>query len=137
MKNTALMLALTIPFGAYASEENSIPTPESITSAQVLKTQGEQRPIPMFDVGIEPTHHMILQPQIGNGRKKENGDYYTINGYWWSSVSFKNMFYSDAPQSEIKQRCEQTLGLQHDARRHHLFCRRQSLLLQSLNLDQR
>ncbi|MFA0703978.1 thermolabile hemolysin, partial [Vibrio sp. 10N.222.48.A8] len=47
--------------------------------------------------------------------KKENGDYYTINGYWWSSVSFKNMFYSDAPQSEIKQRCEQTLDIQHDA----------------------
>lgn len=25
------------------------------------------------------------------------------------------MFYSDTPQSEIKQRCEQTLGIQHDA----------------------
>ena len=41
MKNTALILALSIPFGAHAAED-SIPTPESITSAQVLKTQGEQ-----------------------------------------------------------------------------------------------
>ncbi|XNG99211.1 SGNH/GDSL hydrolase family protein [Vibrio cyclitrophicus] len=113
MKNTALMLALTIPFGAYASEENSIPTPESITSAQVLKTQGEQTySYVRCWYRTDASHDSPATDW--QWAKKENGDYYTINGYWWSSVSFKNMFYSDAPQSEIKQRCEQTLDLQHD-----------------------
>ncbi|NAX46033.1 thermolabile hemolysin [Photobacterium halotolerans] len=44
----------------------------------------------------------------------ENGDYYQLNGYWWSSWSFKNMFYTHTPQSEIKARCAETLGVSHE-----------------------
>ncbi len=113
MKNTALILALTIPFGAYAAED-SIPTPESITSAQVLSTQGSGTySYVRCWYRTDASHDSPATDW--KWAKKENGDYYTINGYWWSSVSFKNMFYSDAPQSDIKQRCEQTLGIQHDA----------------------
>ncbi|WP_135442564.1 SGNH/GDSL hydrolase family protein [Vibrio tasmaniensis] len=113
MKNTAFILALTLPFGAYAAED-SIPTPESITSAQVLSTQGsETYSYVRCWYRTDASHDSPATDW--KWAKKENGDYYTINGYWWSSVSFKNMFYSDAPQSEIKQRCEQTLDIQHDA----------------------
>ena len=112
MKNTALILALSIPFGAHAAED-SIPTPESITSAQVLKTQGEQTySYVRCWYRTDASHDSSATDW--QWARKENGDYYTINGYWWSSVSFKNMFYSDAPQSEIKQRCEKTLDIQHD-----------------------
>ncbi|MEZ8686708.1 SGNH/GDSL hydrolase family protein [Vibrio splendidus] len=113
MKNTALILALTIPFGAYAAED-SIPTPESMTSAQVLSTQGsETYSYVRCWYRTDASHDSAATDW--KWAKKENGDDYTINGYWWSSVSFKNMFYSDTPQSEIKHRCEQTLGIQHDA----------------------
>ena len=113
MKNTALILALTMPFGAYAAED-PIPTPESITSAQVLSTQGsETYSYVRCWYRTDASHDSAATDW--KWAKKENGDYYTINGYWWSSVSFKNMFYSDAPQSEIKQRCEETLDIQHDA----------------------
>ncbi|PTP34816.1 thermolabile hemolysin [Vibrio splendidus] len=113
MKNTALILALTIPFGAYAADD-SIPTPESMTSAQVLSTQGsETYSYVRCWYRTDASHDSAATDW--RWAKKENGDDYTINGYWWSSVSFKNMFYSDTPQSEIKQRCEQTLGIQHDA----------------------
>ncbi|WP_048610591.1 SGNH/GDSL hydrolase family protein [Vibrio coralliirubri] len=113
MKNTALILTLALPFGAYAAED-SIPTPESITSAQVLSTQGsETYSYVRCWYRTDASHDSPATDW--KWAKKENGDYYTINGYWWSSVSFKNMFYSDAPQSEIKQRCEQTLDIQHDA----------------------
>ncbi|WP_100753849.1 SGNH/GDSL hydrolase family protein [Vibrio salilacus] len=44
----------------------------------------------------------------------KNGDYYTIEGYWWSSVSLKNMFYTTTSQQTIKQRCEETLDVDHD-----------------------
>ncbi|WP_050652551.1 SGNH/GDSL hydrolase family protein [Vibrio coralliirubri] len=113
MKNTALILALTMPFGAYAAED-PIPTPESITSAQVLSTQGsETYSYVRCWYRTDASHDSAATDW--KWAKKEDGDYYTINGYWWSSVSFKNMFYSDAPQSEIKQRCEETLDIQHDA----------------------
>ncbi|MCK8082165.1 MULTISPECIES: SGNH/GDSL hydrolase family protein [unclassified Vibrio] len=113
MKNTALILTLALPFGAYAAED-SIPTPESITSAQVLSTQGsETYSYVRCWYRTDASHDSPATDW--KWAKKENGEYYTINGYWWSSVSFKNMFYSDAPQSEIKQRCEQTLDIQHDA----------------------
>ncbi|MDH5929999.1 SGNH/GDSL hydrolase family protein [Vibrio splendidus] len=113
MKNTALILALTIPFGAYAADD-SIPIPESMTSAQVLSTQGsETYSYVRCWYRTDASHDSAATDW--KWAKKENGDDYTINGYWWSSVSFKNMFYSDTPQSEIKQRCEQTLGIQHDA----------------------
>lgn len=44
-----------------------------------------------------------------------DGDYYKLDGYWWSSVSFKNMFYTDVAQSTIMQRCKETLGVNHTA----------------------
>ncbi|MEZ8012840.1 MULTISPECIES: SGNH/GDSL hydrolase family protein [Vibrio] len=113
MKNTAFILALTLPFGAYAAED-SIPTPESITSAQVFGTQGsETYSYVRCWYRTDASHDSPATDW--KWAKKENGDYYTINGYWWSSVSFKNMFYSDTPQPEIKQRCEETLDIQNDA----------------------
>lgn len=112
MKNTALILALTMPFGAYAAEDPT-PTPESITSAQVLSTQGsETYSYVRCWYRTDASHDSAATDW--KWAKKENGDYYTINGYWWSSVSFKNMFYSDTHQSEIRQRCEETLDIQHD-----------------------
>ncbi|MFA0571874.1 SGNH/GDSL hydrolase family protein [Vibrio splendidus] len=112
MKNTAFILALTLPFGAYAAED-SIPTPESITSAQVFSTQGsETYSYVRCWYRTDVSHDSPATDW--KWAKKENGDYYTINGYWWSSVSFKNMFYSDTPQPEIKQRCEETLDIQND-----------------------
>ncbi|PSU24657.1 thermolabile hemolysin [Photobacterium phosphoreum] len=37
--------------------------------------------------------------------KNKDNSYYSLPGYWWSSVSFKNMFYTDVPNKEIAQRC--------------------------------
>lgn len=45
---------------------------------------------------------------------KPNGSYYTINGYWKSAYKWRNMFYTNTSQQEIKQRCEETLGVTHN-----------------------
>lgn len=37
--------------------------------------------------------------------KNKDNSYYSLPGYWWSSVSFKNMFYTDVPNKAIAQRC--------------------------------
>lgn len=113
MKNMTFALALLMPFASVAAEKD-IMTPESITSAQIAQAQGSQtysyvRCWYRTDVSHD-------SPATDwEWALKDNGDYYTVDGYWWSSVSFKNMFYSDTPQAEIKQRCEQTLDVQHDA----------------------
>ncbi len=41
------------------------------------------------------------------------GEYLKVPGYWWSKVSFKNMFYTDMAQQEIVQACQNTLQVDH------------------------
>ncbi|HIF9264399.1 TPA: SGNH/GDSL hydrolase family protein, partial [Photobacterium damselae] len=47
--------------------------------------------------------------------KNSDGSYYTVPGYWYSSVSPMNMFFTDVGQETIKQQCKQTLGIDHNA----------------------
>ncbi|MEC6831263.1 SGNH/GDSL hydrolase family protein [Photobacterium toruni] len=37
--------------------------------------------------------------------KNSDNSYYELPGYWWSSISFKNMFYTDVSNKDIAQRC--------------------------------
>lgn len=37
--------------------------------------------------------------------KNNDNSYYELPGYWWSSISFKNMFYTDVSNKDIAQRC--------------------------------
>ncbi|UTH76038.1 SGNH/GDSL hydrolase family protein [Chromobacterium sp. IIBBL 290-4] len=43
-----------------------------------------------------------------------SGDYYRVNGYWWSGslVALKNMFYSDVSQDTLRSVCQSTLAKQ-------------------------
>ncbi|WP_237363563.1 SGNH/GDSL hydrolase family protein [Vibrio marisflavi] len=45
---------------------------------------------------------------------KPNGNYYSIDGYWKSDFKWRNMFYTNTSQQEIKQRCSETLGVTHN-----------------------
>ncbi|WP_341661481.1 SGNH/GDSL hydrolase family protein [Vibrio sp.] len=39
----------------------------------------------------------------------DKGKYFRLEGYWWSSYSPKNMFYTNTTQEEIREVCENTL----------------------------
>ncbi|OWY38027.1 thermolabile hemolysin [Xenophilus sp. AP218F] len=43
-----------------------------------------------------------------------SGDYYRLNGYWWSgrAAALKNMFYSETSQDALRSICQQTLNRQ-------------------------
>lgn len=43
----------------------------------------------------------------------KNDNYFKVPGYWWSSISYKNMFFTDVSQSEIMERCKDTLDVSH------------------------
>lgn len=45
---------------------------------------------------------------------KDDGSYYSIKGYWYSSTSWKNMFYTDVENATIRERCEATLNADYD-----------------------
>ena len=68
----------------------------------------------MSDVGTDSLTIEMTPMPIGNGQD-EYGRYYEIQGYWRSSISVKNMFYTSTAQTDIEQRCKETLGVTHDA----------------------
>ncbi|WP_445946601.1 SGNH/GDSL hydrolase family protein [Shewanella sp.] len=43
----------------------------------------------------------------------DDGSYYKLSGYWYSAVSFKNMFYTNDSQTKIMNKCRATLGANH------------------------
>ncbi|UGA39932.1 hypothetical protein JOS77_11395 [Chromobacterium haemolyticum] len=52
----------------------------------------------------QTSYHWALDPS--------SGDYYRVNGYWWSGsiVALKNMFYSDVAQDTLAAVCQKTLA---------------------------
>lgn len=112
MKKHILLLSMLLPFASQASADATI-TPEAITAAQVSSVQASEtytyvrcwyRPAASHDDPATDWEWAL----------NDDGSYYTVSGYWYSSVSFKNMFYTDESQDNIKQRCDKTLGVTHD-----------------------
>ncbi|MGF1734478.1 SGNH/GDSL hydrolase family protein [Photobacterium satsumensis] len=114
-----LLLTLLLPVSAYASEpitHETITTeritPEAITSAQVSNIQADQT-YTYVRCWYRPHFNHDDPATTWEWALDENGDYFTLDGYWWSSVSFKNMFYTDTSQEKITERCKATLGVEH------------------------
>ena len=112
------MLALATCFSAavsadlaefYTSSEALVPqevivTPESITLDDIQRVQSTET-YTYVRCWYRTNHHNHNDPATDwKWALKENGDYFTLDGYWYSSVSFKNMFYTDTSQDVIKQR---------------------------------
>ncbi|EMQ2876391.1 SGNH/GDSL hydrolase family protein [Vibrio navarrensis] len=112
MKKMTMLLGALLPLASAVAAEPAL-SPESITTAQVVSTQNKQT-----------YTYVRCWYRTGNSHndsatdwqwaQNPDGSYYTLNGYWWSSVSFKNMFYTNTSQNVIKQRCEETLGVSHE-----------------------
>ncbi|EJU9787383.1 SGNH/GDSL hydrolase family protein [Vibrio vulnificus] len=113
MKKITILLGALLPFTSAVADEPAL-SPEAITSAQVFSTQSK-----------ETYTYVRCWYRTGNSHDESatdwewaenpDGSYFTIDGYWWSSVRLKNMFYTNTSQNVIKQRCEETLGVTHDA----------------------
>lgn len=112
MKKSILLLSLLFPLASQASDSAPI-TPEAITAAQVSSVQSAEtytyvrcwyRPAATHDDSATEWEWAL----------NEDGSYYSIPGYWYSSISFKNMFYTSEPQEKIKKRCDETLDVTHE-----------------------
>lgn len=112
MKNALLLTGLgLITANAFASDAPT--TPEMVTSAYAASVQSNQT-YTYVRCWYRPANTHDDPATSWEWALDANGDYLKIDGYWWSSVSFKNMFYTTASQQSIQQRCEETLDVNHD-----------------------
>ncbi len=114
MKKTSLLLSALLPvlsFNAVAIENrDNIVIPEAITAAEVSSVQGSETYT--YVRCWYRTHFNNDDPATTwEWAKNPDGSDFTLDGYWYSSISFKNMFYTNTSQSLIKQRCEETLNV--------------------------
>ncbi|MDA0147502.1 SGNH/GDSL hydrolase family protein [Vibrio sp. LaRot3] len=88
-------------------------TPEMVTEAYSASIQANQT-YTYVRCWYRPAHTRNDAATSWEWATNPDGSYYTLDGYWWSSISHKNMFYTDTPNSEIKQACMDTLQVDHD-----------------------
>ena len=88
--------------------------PESITPEQIENVQARQT-YTYVRCWYRPHHNHDDPATSWKWALDTDGDYFKLDGYWYSSVSFKNMFYTEVSQQTIRQRCENTLNLSHEA----------------------
>lgn len=112
MKLLTLLVTSLLPLSIANANDSTI-TPESLSAGEIMSTQSKQT-YTYVRCWYRPAASNDDPATDWEWALDDNGDYYTIDGYWWSSVRFKNMFYTDTPQQEIKQRCENTLDVSHD-----------------------
>jgi thermolabile hemolysin len=106
------LLALLLSFAGTSLAQEVRLTPEAITASQVSLTQNANT-YTYIRCWYRPHTNHNDPSTDWEWAKNNDGSYYKVQGYWWSSVSFKNMFYSNTPHNEIKERCEKTLNVSH------------------------
>ncbi|WP_308293002.1 SGNH/GDSL hydrolase family protein [Psychromonas sp. CD1] len=109
-----ILLTLLFIFSASAFATEVVITPKNITDAQVYKIQHSET-YTYIRCWYRPYTDHDDPATDWEWALNKDGSYYTISGYWWSSLSLKNMFYSNEAQQKIKKRCEETLNVDYDA----------------------
>lgn len=109
MKKLTILLSAILPFTVTAATE-TVAVPESITAAQVSGVQGKET-YTYVRCWYRTSNSHDDSASDWEWAKNSEGNYLKVDGYWWSSTSFKNLFYTDTPQELIKQRCSETLGM--------------------------
>lgn len=109
MKKLTILLSAILPFTVTAATETVV-VPESITAAQVSGVQGKET-YTYVRCWYRTSNSHDDSASDWEWAKNSEGNYLKVDGYWWSSTSFKNLFYTDTPQELIKQRCSETLGM--------------------------
>lgn len=109
MKRTITLLTALLPFASAIAEQPAL-SPEKVSASEVISAQ-ENQTYTYVRCWYRTSYSKDDVATDWEWAKNEDGSYFTIDGYWWSAVSFKNMFYTNTTQNVIRQRCESTLDL--------------------------
>lgn len=105
--STLVMLSLAAP----AFAESPV-TPESLSLSDVQNIQADET-YTYVRCWYRPHFTHDDAATDWEWARNSDGSYYTVPGYWYSSISFKNMFFTDVAQDDIKSKCDSTLGVDH------------------------
>ncbi|MCW8334751.1 SGNH/GDSL hydrolase family protein [Vibrio paucivorans] len=108
----AILLPISLAVAAETQPMQGL-SPEMVTAAQVRSVQSKQT-YTYVRCWYRTSYSTDDPATDWEWAENSDGSYFTIDGYWWSAVSFKNMFYTNTSQSEIRKRCEETLDLAND-----------------------
>ena len=111
MKKLTILLSAILSFTTAASEPTIVPEP--ITAAQASSIQDENT-YTYVRCWYRTSNSHDDAATDWEWAENADGDYLKVDGYWWSSTSFKNMFYTNTPQNVIKKSCADTLVVDHD-----------------------
>jgi thermolabile hemolysin len=105
----SMLISQLLPISAQAAEKSSITAePQSVAGVQAQQTYTYVR------CWYRPQSSHDDVATDWEWALNDNGSYYKLTGYWYSSVSLKNMFYTNDSQSKIMDKCRNTLGVSHD-----------------------
>ncbi|QUJ66443.1 SGNH/GDSL hydrolase family protein [Photobacterium sp. GJ3] len=108
-----LLLSALMPVTAFA-QPAEIPAPRAPLSAALIQEVQSANTYTYVRCWYRPAQSHDDPATTWEWALDQHGEYYKLNGYWWSGWSFKNMFYTSTPQTEIQQRCADTLGVTHE-----------------------
>ncbi|MCD9483077.1 thermolabile hemolysin [Photobacterium phosphoreum] len=101
MNKAYLLLTLLFPFAATASD--NVQHPENQPLIQKVNHSSNTYTYVKCWYRTSVSHDEPATDWVW--AKNSDNSYYELPGYWWSSISFKNMFYTDVPNKAIAQRC--------------------------------
>ena len=102
----SMLFSLSIGFSVYAAP----PPIEPVTTSNTLLGKSNDT-YTYVRCWYRPAQTHDDSASTWEWAENADGSYYKIDGYWKSSVRWKNMFYTKTSQSEIKQKCMATLGV--------------------------
>lgn len=97
MKKTITLLTALLPLASAIAEEPTL-SPAMVSAAEVVSAQ-ENQTYTYVRCWYRTSHSKDDAATDWKWAKNQDGSDFTIDGYWWSSVSFKNMFYTNTSQT--------------------------------------
>jgi len=111
MKIKLLLLLSLFSLAVQAADEIPM-NADAISAAQVASVQGSET-YTYVRCWYRPDTTHDDSATTWEWALDKNDNYFKVPGYWWSSVSYKNMFFTGTPQTEIMARCKDTLDVSH------------------------
>lgn len=113
MNILTFLLSVTLPIGTSVTPTPTFAIPETVQANYSVAPTGRQT-YTYVRCWYRTSHSTDDPATDWQWATNNDGSYFTLQGYWWSSVGLKNMFYTQTSQNTIRQRCEHTLSINHD-----------------------
>lgn len=101
LKNAFYFTLCLLPFSSFAADS-------ALSSSQINKLQSKETSTYLRCWYRPADSHDDVATDWEWGLN-DDGSYYKVKGYWYSSLSWKNMFYTQTSQDTLRERCEKTL----------------------------